>query len=315
LPESGLLLAARFFLPQAGSAILAGVAPETQTPRPRPPQAREPRPAESTLVTIQPGSGSVPPLFCVHAEAGDVSLYYGVARHLATGQRVFGLCAPTPAELGADRQLERLAARHVREIRHAQPDGPYLIAGECTGGVLAYEIAQQLRAAGQEIALLALVDAFPTGAPPLARLMPRPIYRVFHRAQILSFHLGNLVRLGMADRLAYAASKTGRARTALTARVYGLLHRSATAVSPQLAFREALTAYDPEPYAGSMVLFRAARMPLGIKAPPEEGWAGLVADITVETVPGYFTTPISEPGVRILAGRLSAHLASATGEA
>jgi thioesterase domain-containing protein len=257
----------------------------------------------------------VPPLFCVHAEAGDVSLYYGVARHLATGQRVFGLCAPTPAELGADRQLERLAARHVREIRHAQPDGPYLIAGECTGGVLAYEIAQQLRAAGQEIALLALVDAFPTGAPPLARLMPRPIYRVFHRAQILSFHLGNLVRLGMSDRLAYAASKTGRARTASTARVYGLLHRSATAVSPQLAFREALTAYDPEPYAGSMVLFRAARMPLGIKAPPEEGWAGLVADITVETVPGYFTTPISEPGVRILAGRLSAHLASATGEA
>jgi hypothetical protein len=56
-------------------------------------------------------------------------------------------------------------------------------------------------------------------------------------------------------------------------------------------------------------------MPLGIQAPPEEGWAGLVADIEVETVPGYFTTPISEPGVRILADRLSAHLASATGEA
>ncbi len=207
-------------------------------------------PAELTLVTIQPGSGSAPPLFCVHAEAGDVSLYYGIARHLATEQRVFGLCAPTPAELGAHRRLEQLATRHVREIRHAQPDGPYLIVGECTGGVLAYEIAQQLHAAGQEIALLALVDAFPTGAPPLARLMPRPVYRVFHRAQILSFHLGNLVRLGMADKLAYVTSKAERARTALTARVSGLLHRSAAAVSPQLAFREALTAYDPEPYAG-----------------------------------------------------------------
>jgi thioesterase domain-containing protein len=251
----------------------------------------------------------------VHAEAGDVSLYYGIARHLATTQRVLGLCAPTPAEFGADRRLEQLAARHVCEIRHAQPDGPYLIAGECTGGVLAYEIAQQLHAAGQEIALLALMDAFPTGAPLLARLMPRPVYRVFHRARILSFHLGNLLRLGMADKLAYVTSKAERARTALTARVSGLLRRSATAVSPQLAFREALTAYDPESYAGSVVLFRAARMPLGIQAPPEEGWAGLVADIEVETVPGYFTTPISEPGVRILADRLSAHLASATGEA
>ena len=64
-----------------------------------------------------------------------------------------------------------------------------------------------------------------------------------------------------------------------------------------------------------MVLFRAARMPLGIQAPPDSGWGGLVAELEVETVPGYFTTPISEPGVRMLAGRLSAHLASATGEA
>jgi thioesterase domain-containing protein len=257
----------------------------------------------------------LPPLFCVHAEAGDVTLYHGIARHLAIEQRVFGLCAPTPAELGADRRLEQLAARHVREIRHAQPGGPYLIVGECTGGVLAYEIAQQLHAAGQEIALLALVDAFPTGAPPLARLMPRSVYRVCHRAQILGFHLGNLVRLGMADKLAYATATAARARTALTARVSGLLHRSGAAVSPRLAFREALTAYDPEPYAGSMVLFRAARMPLGIQAPPEEGWGGLVADIEVETVPGYFTTPISEPGVRILADRLSRYMTSATGEA
>ncbi len=271
--------------------------------------------AGSELVTIQPGSGSAPALFCVRAEAGDVSLYYNLASHLAREQTVLGLCAPAAGELGSDRRLERMAEWHVREIRGAQPNGPYLIAGECTGGALAYEIAQQLRSAGDEIALLALVDAFAPGLPRLSRFMPRPAYRVLHRARILGFHLGNLVRLGMADKLAYATSKTGRARTALTARVSGLLHRSAAAISPQLAFREALTAYDPEPYAGSIVLFRAARMPLGIQAPPEEGWAGLVADIEVETIPGYFTTPISEPGVRILADRLSAHLASATGEA
>jgi len=268
--------------------------------------------AGSELVTIQPGSGSAPALFCVRAEAGDVSLYYNLASHLAREQTVLGLCAPAAGELGGDRRLERMAERHVREIRGAQPNGPYLIAGECTGGALAYEIAQQLRSAGDEIALLALVDAFAPGLPRLSRFMPRPAYRALHRARILGFHVGNLVRLGMADKLAYAASKAERARMALTVRVSGLLRRAEVTVSPRLAFREALAAYDPEPYAGRVVIFRAASLPLGIEAAPDMGWGELVEDIEVETVPGYFTTPISEPGVRILADRLSRRLCECT---
>ena len=51
----------------------------------------------STVVTISAGSTSKPPLFCVHAEAGDVSLYYGIARHLAADQRVIGLTALAPS--------------------------------------------------------------------------------------------------------------------------------------------------------------------------------------------------------------------------
>jgi oxalate---CoA ligase len=268
--------------------------------------------AGSPLVTIQPGSGSSLPLFCVHAEAGDVFLYYNLVGHLTREQTMLGVCAPALAELGGDRRLETIAACHVREIRGAQPRGPYLIVGECTGGALAYEIAQQLRAAGEDVALLALIDAFAPGLPRLSRLMPKPVYRVLHRARILGFHCGNLVRLGMADKLAYAAAKAARARTALTVKVSGLPHRTDAAVSPRLAFREALAAYNPKPYAGSVVLFRAARMPLGIEATPDLGWGGLARDVEVETVPGYFTTPISEPGVRVLAERLAGHLARAT---
>jgi thioesterase domain-containing protein len=285
------------------------VAPETNSPRFPAEGEQELAAARSALVTIQPGSAAKPPLFCVHAEAGDVSLYYCLAGHLAPDQPVFGLCAPAAGELGAHPRLEQLAERHVREITEAQPVGPYLIAGECTGGALAYEIAQQLRTAGRQVALLALVDAFPPGLPRLARLMPRPAYRIAHRARILGFHAGNLVRLGMRAKLAYAASKTQRAHTALSARASGVLRRSAAGASPQLAFREALAAYEPEPYAGSMVLFRAARLPLGIHAaPPDLGWGGLVRDIEIETVPGYFTTPISEPTVRMLAAGLSRHM-------
>ena len=185
------------------------------------------------------------------------------------------------------------------------PDGPYLILGECTGGALAYEIAQQLRSGGQEVALLALVDAFPPGLPGLAWYMPRPVYRIVHRVRILGFHLGNLVRLDVPAKLTYASSKAQRARKALAAKASYVRGRSAASVSPQLAFKEALAAYSPEPYAGLVVVFRAARLPLGIDAPPDLGWCGLAENVEVETVPGYFTTPISEPGVRVLADGLS----------
>jgi thioesterase domain-containing protein len=284
------------------------VAPETETPPFRSEGDEQLGTAPSTLVTIQLGSRSKPPLFCVHAEAGDVSLYYALAGHLAPDQPVFGLCAPAPGELGPDRRLERMAGRHVRGIRSAQPGGPYLIVGECTGGALAYEIAQQLQSAGDEVALLALVDAFPPGLPRLWRLMPKPAYRIVHRARILGFHLANLARLGVDAKLAYAASKARRARRALAVKAANARRRSAGTASPQLAFNEALAAYSPQPYSGFTILFRAAELPLGIEAPADLGWGGLVEDIEIETVPGYFTTPISEPGVRILADSLSRRL-------
>jgi len=237
-----------------------------------------------------------------------VLLYYALARHLPPDQPVYGLCAPAVSECEPHPRLERMAELHVKEIRVVQPNGPYVIAGECTGGALAYEIAQQLRAAGEEVALLALVDAFAPDLPRLLPFVPRPVYRSLHRARILGFHFGNLVRLGMRAKLTYAASKAGRAREALVAKASAVMHRSATIVSPQLAFREALAAYNPAPYAGSVVLFRAARLPLGIQASPDLGWGSLVENLKIETVPGYFTTPISEPGVRILAEGLARHL-------
>ncbi len=290
------------------------MAGEAKRRRFRAPGEQAPAADGSALVTIEPGSGSEPALFCVHAEAGDVSLYYPLAGHLAREQTVFGLCAPSADELGAHVRLEQLAERHVREIRVVQADGPYTIVGECTGGALAYEIAQQLRAAGQQVALLALVDAFAPGMPRLARLMPRPVYRIVHRSRILGFHLENLIRLGASEKLAYTAAKAGRARKALIRKARVVVRRSTAQASPQLVFREALAAYEPQPYAGSMVLFRAASMPLGSQAPADLGWRGLVREMQIETLPGYFTTPISEPGVRVLADKLSQHLAERSRE-
>jgi thioesterase domain-containing protein len=304
---------------------------------------------DPTLVTIRPGAPTKPALFCVHAEAGDVSLYHALAHHLASERTVLGLCTPTAAVVaGEPSSLARIAACHVKTITETQPDGPHLIVGECTGGALAYEIAQQLRADGREVALLALIDAFPPGQPLLRTWMPRPLHRLLHRARIVGFHLANLARLDMPGRRAYVAAKAERARAALARKTSGArrgardgahssppggahssppggahrgppdgahrgLDHQASSGSPQLAFRNAFAAYTPTPYPGPIVVFRAARMPLGARVAPDMGWRGLAHSVEIETIPGYFTTPISEPGVRVLAARLSAHLAGIAG--
>ena len=268
-----------------------------------------------SLVTIRAGSDAAPPLLCVHAASGEVSLYQELADLLAPGRAVLGLCAPAAAGgdgFGGDALaaggLEALAAEHVRAIGRAGLRAPYLLAGECSGGALAYEIARQLAQAGEDVGLLALIDALPGARPALARHMPALAYRVLHRGRILGHHVLNLVRLGGPDRRSYAAVKARRARRSAAARVSALAGARPAGAAQGERFRRALASYAPGPYPGRAVLFRSSTLPLGMREPADLGWAALVEDLAIEVIPGYFTTPISQPGVRVLAERLSRRL-------
>jgi hypothetical protein len=79
----------------------------------------------------------------------------------------------------------------------------------------------------------------------------------------------------------------------------------------QAALMGAFTAYDPPPYPGRIVLFRAARMPWGIQTPPPEmGWSGLAqGGVEVEEMPVYYTTEFSGPNVELLAEKLETRIA------
>ncbi|MFL6192597.1 MAG: amino acid adenylation domain-containing protein, partial [Thermoanaerobaculia bacterium] len=113
----------------------------------------------SPLVPIQP-LGTRTPLFCVHALGGEVLCYYRLARELGTDQPVYGLQAsPLDGQPGAPRTtVEERAAEYVDAVRSLQPAGPYLLVGYSFGGILAFEMARQLTLAGEEVALLALLD-------------------------------------------------------------------------------------------------------------------------------------------------------------
>jgi len=116
-------------------------------------QEVEPSP-RSLLVPIQP-DGCRPPFFWACGYSSDIYL----PRLLEQGQPLYGLLNQChDGNRAVYSRLEDIAAHHIQEIRAVQPRGPYYLGGFCFGGMVAFEMAQQLKRQGQEVALLFLVD-------------------------------------------------------------------------------------------------------------------------------------------------------------
>jgi thioesterase domain-containing protein len=105
------------------------------------------------LAIIQAGA-SLPPFFCL----GAGPRYRELARLLGPKQPFIGPVHPRPSELSGAIKIEDVAAHFVRIVRNAQPRGPYFLGGFCIDGLVAYEVAQQLHALGEPVALLVLFD-------------------------------------------------------------------------------------------------------------------------------------------------------------
>lgn len=115
------------------------------------------------------GEGQRPPLFCVHPGGGLGWSYTGLLRHLAPDQPVYALQArglTEPDVLPAS--VEEMAADYLRQIRTVQPAGPYHLLGWSFGGLIAHAMATRLQAEGEEVAVLAVVDAYPDNAQALS---------------------------------------------------------------------------------------------------------------------------------------------------
>ncbi|MFF7521834.1 amino acid adenylation domain-containing protein [Streptomyces pseudovenezuelae] len=113
------------------------------------------------LLPLRP-RGHRGPLFCLPPASGLSWGFAGLARHLAPGRPLYGLqsrgLVPGREPVAT---LADAVAEHTALIRATQPHGPYHLLGYSMGGLVAYEVAVGLQAAGEEVALLALLDAFP----------------------------------------------------------------------------------------------------------------------------------------------------------
>ncbi|HEU4934521.1 MAG TPA: AMP-binding protein, partial [Pyrinomonadaceae bacterium] len=123
----------------------------------------------SPIVPIQP-KGSKSPIFCVHPLGGHVMRYYELAQLLGTDQPFYGVQGRDMTDIGEDYEsLEEMARAYVKAMRETQPVGPYQLGGYSFGSFVAFEMAQQLMRAGEEVSLLFLLD---TWSPSILRLLP-----------------------------------------------------------------------------------------------------------------------------------------------
>ena len=138
------------------------------------------------LPTLTPlkSSGTKTPLFLLHGSDGELMIYRELVSAISSDQPVYGI-----QPIGLDGRdlpflnLQEMAAHYVSELRAFAPEGPYLLAGYCFSGVLAYEVAHQLSEQGHAPDLLALIDASPRGH----RQQQRPTRGEIERQKLQDF--------------------------------------------------------------------------------------------------------------------------------
>ncbi|GLK42850.1 type I polyketide synthase [Novosphingobium resinovorum] len=111
------------------------------------------------IVTIRKG-GPATPLFLIHDGLGETLLYRGLALRLDGARPVLGIEPLRKADGNyAHTRIDEMATYYIGKVRSVQPQGPYLLAGLCAGGVIAFEMAQQLQGMGEQVAFVGVIDA------------------------------------------------------------------------------------------------------------------------------------------------------------
>jgi amino acid adenylation domain-containing protein len=281
------------------------------------------RPDWSSLVAVQP-RGTKPPLFLVHGAEGNVLLYRNLASYLGPDQPVYGL--QSKGLDGTQKyhcSLEEMAASYLKEIRRIQPEGPYYLGGYCMGGGIALEIAQQLRAQGHTVALLAMLETLNLQSNPKALSF---YWELYHGIQRILFQIGNLMLLGHRGGAAYFFEKVRvektRFRILINVRLSKFMKnrkRRDGSEYPHFLLSKhndgAFVEYRPREYAGRITLFRPQKGFAGFNT-ATYGWSKVAEmGVDVQTLPVYPRGMLVEPFVKTLAERLDESLRKARGEA
>jgi amino acid adenylation domain-containing protein len=277
----------------------------------------------SSLVALQP-NGSKPPFFWVHGENSNAFL----SRYLPPDQPLYGLLQQSrEGQRALYTRMEDIAAHYLGELRRAQPRGPYFLGGYCIGGTLAFEIAQQLRRQGEEIALLVLLDPSRPGngesslsfsshasrslpdAPSFGDLVSRrwrTLARLEPQAKLAYIWDGVSTHLrGQLTKITHTAKKVACTIYSVAGTTYRL-PPSLRIPYIEAVHRRAARGYVPQVYPGRVVVFTTEGGPRD----PRSVWGRLAAGgLEIYAVPGRHQEIVfKEPHIQGLAKQLNACL-------
>ncbi len=248
----------------------------------------------SAAVPIQP-QGSRPPFFFV----SGVQNHFG--DRLGPDQPVYRLQIQN---LGAVEPLERaedMAAWCLAGVKEIQPEGPYYLGGHCFGGMVAYEMAQQLHARGEQVALLVLCESFAVYGR--GQLVGTRWSRLRQR---LLYYLDNARRNGVTEELIHIA-RSIRRRTR-----EWFWRTTDNYQDPRAANYKAQKSYVAKKYEGSALLFQCTERGAWRSGMPADSWGDLVeGGLEVHEISGSHTGMYREPHVAALVEKLDARLRDA----
>jgi thioesterase domain-containing protein/acyl carrier protein len=259
----------------------------------------------SKLLSVQPGQPGHTPFFFVHGDIYGAGLYCPRLAQSLGHHRPFYAVMPLGFDGGTMPQSIPAMAHHfVGDIRRVQPKGPYLLGGFCNGGLVAFEMAQQLGRAGQQVAVLALIRA-------------KPAMTRWPGVRSLIENLGDIAGLSsdrrvdlywnVHDRLqrlrqALAGARRGQIRSALKS----LMKSGETSIAPiapgsiqhadsiMNVHRKGALVYLPAPYPGRIDVFWPQEEIAILRRAPGAGWHRFASEVALRTIPGGHHTCITE---------------------
>ncbi|MGK5094321.1 beta-ketoacyl synthase N-terminal-like domain-containing protein [Deltaproteobacteria bacterium TL4] len=258
-----------------------------------------------SLVRLKTGDKRKKPLFLAPPIDGQVFIYQELVRGLDPDRPVYGFQTPgLTEETKPLTQISEMAIHYLEAMRTVQANGPYLLGGFSFGGLVAFEMSQQLQAQGQEVKFLFLADT------PLNQAL----FNLEDETDILFFIIEHLLKL---DKSAIAIDElrglsVDKQINLFLTRYSGQLpsHLGLSQMRQQVqvikANNAAMLNYIPRPYSGRLVFFRAQESwKPDLTYHPEHFWIELAAGgIEINTVPGNHLTMNNQPQVQVIIDQL-----------
>lgn len=298
--------------PEASTTVVGIAAPDA------------PRMRHKHLVAMHPGADGPAtrrdgsrPFFLVAGMFGNVLNLRHLAHLVGEERPFYGLQARgLYGEESPHATFEEMSAAYLAEIRSVQPHGPYMLGGFSGGGITAYQMAQDLRALGEEVSLLVMLDTpVPVRAPLTSK--DRALIQVEELKQKGVGYFGEWAE----KRVQWELGKLKRRFEEPAAENTTVeFHND----KMEAAFRDALHRYDLKAYAGKVMLYRPKLVPrwkLGETMVDKDrhymtvdnGWTPWVQSLEVIEVPGDHDAMVLEPNVRVLAKRMRKAIEDAEG--